>query len=183
MIFKETILPGAFIINMEPQLDDRGWFSRFYCKKEFIEIEHSKEWVQMNHSFTSEKGTVRGMHYQNYPFSEVKLVKCIAGKVYDVIIDLRPESPTYLKHAGFELCPEVDQMIYIPEGFAHGFQTLENNTALIYHHSNYYTPAAETGIRYNDPFFSINWPLKAINISERDINFKDFNDKKTGNEL
>ncbi len=131
----------------------------------------------MNHSFTSAKGTVRGMHFQTQPHSEIKLVRCISGKVADVIVDLRPDSPTFKQFAVFELSAQNKHMIYIPEGFAHGFQTLEDNTELIYLHSNYYNPEFESGIRYNDPALSINWPLEITNISERDLNFPDFKEK------
>ncbi len=178
MEFIKTTLDGAYLILPEPKSDSRGWFARFFCKEAFSTIGHNKEWVQMNHSFTSVKGTVRGMHFQRHPHSEIKLVRCIAGKIVDVIIDLRPESPTYKQHAAFELSAQNKHMIYIPEGFAHGFQTMEDNTELIYLHSNYYNPEFESGIRYNDQSFSINWPLEMTNISDRDLNFPDYQEKK-----
>lgn len=168
MIFTPTQLKGVFIIDLQPVGDSRGWFSRTYCKNEFAAIGHDKEWVQLNHSFTSKKGTVRGMHYQLPPFSEIKMVRCIAGAVLDVVIDLRKGSPTFLQWTGVELSAENKKMIYIPEGFAHGFQCLTDNCELLYHHSAFYTPGAEGGIRYNDPLVGINWPLDLTEISDRD---------------
>lgn len=168
MIFTPTQLKGVFIIDLQPVGDSRGWFSRTYCKNEFAAIGHDKEWVQLNHSFTSKKGTVRGMHYQLPPFSEIKMVRCIAGAVLDVVIDLRKDSPTFLQWTGVELSTENKKMIYIPEGFAHGFQCLTDNCELLYHHSAFYTPGAEGGIRYNDPLVGINWPLELTEISDRD---------------
>lgn len=168
MIFTPTQLKGVFIIDLQPVGDSRGWFSRTYCKNEFAAIGHDKEWVQLNHSFTSKKGTVRGMHYQLPPFSEIKMVRCIAGAVLDVVIDLRKGSLTFLQWTGVELSAENKKMIYIPEGFAHGFQCLTDNCELLYHHSAFYTPGAEGGIRYNDPLVGINWPLELTEISDRD---------------
>jgi len=168
MIFTAAPLQGAFVIRLEPFSDERGWFARSYCKREFEEIGHNKEWVQLNHSVTYTKGTLRGMHFQHPPFREIKMVRCIAGGVYDVIVDIRAESPTFLQWYGVELSAENKQMLYIPEGFAHGFQTLEENSALLYHHTEFYTPAAEGGFRYDDPALSIKWPLPVTVISERD---------------
>ncbi|MGC4104638.1 dTDP-4-dehydrorhamnose 3,5-epimerase [Ferruginibacter sp.] len=168
MTFTATSLKGSYIVELNAFTDERGWFARTYCKKEFEAIGHNSEWVQMNHSYTKQKGSIRGMHYQLPPFSEIKMVRCIAGAVYDVIIDLRKESPTFLQWFGTELSAENRKMLYIPEGFAHGFQTLSNDCELIYHHSQFYTPGAEGGIRYNDPAVNINWPLPANNISARD---------------
>jgi dTDP-4-dehydrorhamnose 3,5-epimerase len=168
MIFSATTLPGSYVIELAPVGDQRGWFARTYCKKEFAQIEHQKEWVQMNHSFTALKGTLRGMHYQKPPFGEIKMVRCIAGAVYDVIVDLRKDSATYLKWFGTELSAANKKMIYIPEGFAHGFQTLSDDVELIYHHTQYYTPGAEGGIVYDDATIGIQWPLPLTEISERD---------------
>lgn len=168
MTFTETALKGSYIISLTPFNDDRGWFARTYCKNEFAAIGHHKEWVQMNHSFTKEKGTVRGMHFQHQPFSEIKMVRCISGAVLDVIVDIRKDSPTFLQHVSVELSAANKKMMYIPEGFAHGFQTLEDNTELIYHHSEFYKPGVEGGLKYNDPLFNIQWPLPIINLSERD---------------
>jgi dTDP-4-dehydrorhamnose 3,5-epimerase len=155
MIFTETLLKGSYVVELNP-------FT------EFSKIGFAGEWLQMNHSFTKHKATIRGMHFQLPPFSEIKLVRCIAGAVYDVIIDLRTDSPTFLQWFGVELSVQNKKMIYIPLGFAHGFQALSDDCELIYHHSQFYTPGAEGGIKYNDPRIGINWPLAVTNISERD---------------
>jgi dTDP-4-dehydrorhamnose 3,5-epimerase len=168
MIFTETALKGSYIIDLNTFTDERGWFGRTYCKKEFAAIGHTKEWVQLNHSFTKHKGTIRGMHFQLPPFKEIKLVRCIAGAVYDVIVDLRKESETFLRSYGVELSAQNKKMIYIPEGFAHGFQALSDDCELLYHHSEFYTPGAEGGIKYNDPKVNIEWPMPVTHISERD---------------
>ena len=168
MIFAPTHLAGSYEIALEPRIDNRGWFARFFCKDEFAQIGHTKEWVQLNHSCTLKKGAIRGMHFQNPPFSEIKMVRCIAGSVYDVIIDLRKGSDTFLKWYGTELSAHNKKMLYIPAGFAHGFQTLEDNCELLYHHSEYYKPVAEAGIRYNDPIIGLEWPIPVAEISERD---------------
>ena len=168
MIFTSTLLAGSFIIDLEPFGDDRGWFARFYCENEFQQIGHDKKWVQMNHSFTSARGTIRGIHFQVPPYREVKLVRCIAGAVYDVIVDVRKGSETFLQWFGTELSVANKRMLYIPEGFAHGFQCLTDNCELIYLHTEFYTPNAEGGMRYNDPAIVINWPLPVTTISPRD---------------
>jgi dTDP-4-dehydrorhamnose 3,5-epimerase len=168
MRFTPTKLKGSFVIDLEPYVDERGWFARFYCKNEFASIGHTKEWVQLNHSMTIKKGALRGMHFQLPPFSEIKMVRCIAGSVYDVIIDLRKDSETFLSSFGTELSAENRKMLYIPEGFAHGFQCLTDNVQLIYHHTEFYRPNAEGGIRYDDPAIKVNWPLEVTEISERD---------------
>ena len=169
MIFTETSLKGSYLIDLHLVQDERGWFARTYCKNEFAKIGHTLEWVQMNHSFTQQMGTIRGMHYQQPPFSEIKMVRCISGAVFDVIIDLRKGSPNFLKYVGVELSSSNKKMIYIPEGFAHGFQTLADNSELIYHHSQFYMPGVEAGIRYDEPAVNIGWPLPAINVSARDL--------------
>lgn len=170
MKFIQTILPGAYIIEPTPFTDERGFFARTYCKNEFAQTGFTGEWVQLNHSITNKKGTIRGMHFQNPPFSEVKMVKCIAGTVFDVILDLRKNSPTFLKWFGAELSADNKKMIFIPEGFAHGFQALTDDCGLIYHHSNFYTPGAEGGIKYDEPLVNIEWPLSLTSISGRDNN-------------
>jgi dTDP-4-dehydrorhamnose 3,5-epimerase len=169
MIFTETYLKGSYVIEPTPFTDDRGWFARTYCKIEFAKINHEKEWVQLNHSFTKTKGTIRGMHFQMPPYAEIKLVRCIGGAVYDVIIDIRKDSPTFLNWFGIELSSQNRKMIYIPEGYAHGFQTLTDDAELIYHHSEYYQSGVESGIRYNDPAVKIDWKIDLTNLSERDI--------------
>ncbi len=168
MIFTETTLKGAYVVVPEPFVDERGWFARTYCKKEFAAIGHDAEWVQLNHSFTKQKGTVRGMHYQLPPFSEIKLVRCIAGAVFDVIIDLRKDSSTFLQWFGTELSAANKKMMYIPEGFAHGFQALSDDAELIYHHSQFYQPGVEGGISYDEVKVKIEWPLAVASISKRD---------------
>jgi dTDP-4-dehydrorhamnose 3,5-epimerase len=168
MKFQQTPLQGSYIINLNVFEDHRGWFARVYCKNEFREIGHEKEWVQLNHSFTRQQGALRGMHFQYPPFREIKMVRCIAGAVYDVIVDLRQGSPTFLQATGVELSAANRKMLYIPEGFAHGFQTLTDNCELLYHHTEFYTPGKEGGIRYNDPLLEISWPLPLTDISERD---------------
>ena len=168
MTFKETILKGSFVIDLTPFQDKRGWFARTFCKDEFATIGHTKEWVQMNHSFTKQQGTIRGMHYQLPPFSEIKLVRCIAGAVFDVIVDIRKNSPTFLQWFGIELSANNKKMIYIPKGFAHGFQTLTDDAELIYHHSEFYKPNVEGGIKHTEPKVNIDWKLDVTNISERD---------------
>lgn len=168
MIFTQTPLAGSYIIDLAPFTDERGWFARTYCKDEFAQIGHTKEWLQLNHSYTKHRGAIRGMHYQHEPHKEIKLVRCIVGTVYDVIIDLRKSSPTFLAWFGAELSAENKKMIYIPEGFAHGFQTLSEDCELIYHHSEVYTPGAEAGIRFDDCAINIQWPLDATDLSQRD---------------
>lgn len=180
MIFTPAPLAGSYIIDLTPFSDSRGWFARTYCKNEFIEIGHTKEWVQLNHSFTVKAGTLRGMHYQLHPFEEIKMVRCIAGAVFDVIVDLRKGSGTFLKWFGVELSSKNKKMMYIPEGFAHGFQTLTDDAELIYHHTGFYTAGAEGGVQYNDRLLEIAWPLEVTDISERDKQHPLLNDSFTG---
>jgi dTDP-4-dehydrorhamnose 3,5-epimerase len=171
MKFIETPLKGAFEIDLEPFSDERGLFARTFCKNEFSKIGFDKEFVQFNFSKTSFKGTIRGLHYQVPPYSETKLIRCIRGRVYDVMVDLRLDSKTYMKYFGLELSEDNMKMVLIPEGFAHGFQTLEDNSQLIYHHTAFYTPGFERGIRYNDPELAIKWPLAVSVVSDKDNNY------------
>ena len=180
MIFTPTPLSGSYVIDLEPFSDDRGWFARFYDEKEFQQIGHDKKWVQFNHSFTKKKGTLRGMHYQLPPYREIKMVRCVAGAVYDVIIDVRTDSDTFLQWFGTELSAANKKMLYIPEGFAHGFQCLTDDCELIYLHSEFYVPNAEGGIRYNDPKAAINWPLPVHTLSPRDAGHPDLDEKFKG---
>lgn len=180
MIFNPTKLEGSYVIDLEPFSDERGWFARYYCKNEFQQISHQQEWVQMNHSVTYEKGTLRGMHFQLPPFREIKMVRCIAGVIFDVIVDIRKDSPTFLQWTGVELSADNKKMLYIPEGFAHGFQALTSNCELLYHHSAYYTPGAEGGLRYNDPAMKIEWPLPVTVLSARDANHPYVNEQFKG---
>lgn len=168
MIFKETHLKGAYVIDLESVKDERGMFSRVFCENEFKEIGHTKQFVQINHSFNTKKGTFRGLHYQKQPFSEIKLIRCITGSVFDIIIDLRKNSNTFLKSSTIELSAFNFKMIYVPEGFAHGFLTLEENTQLIYHHTSFYQPGYETGLRFNDPVLGIELPFNPTIITEKD---------------
>ena len=183
MKFTETPLKGSFVIDLEPSSDDRGWFARTFCKNEFQQIGHHKEWVQLNHSVTYKKGSIRGMHFQYPPHTEIKMVRCIIGAIYDVIIDLRQESPSFLRWFGAELSADNKKMLYIPEGFAHGFQTLTDDCQLLYHHTSFYVPGAEGGIRYDDPQVNIKWKLPVAEISGRDKNHPLINDTFTGIKL
>jgi dTDP-4-dehydrorhamnose 3,5-epimerase len=169
MIFSPTPLEGSFMVQLEPFSDNRGWFARTYDANEFRHIGHKGEWVQMNHSYTAKKGTLRGMHYQLPPYREIKLVRCIRGKVLDVIIDIREGSTTFLKWFALELSQEKLNMLYIPAGFAHGFQALTDDCELFYHHSEYYAPGSEAGIKYDDEKLGISWPLEVSIISDRDL--------------
>ena len=171
MTFQPTFINGLYVIELDLFRDERGWFARTFCKEEFKKAGFDNEWVQMNHSFTIQKGTLRGMHFQFPPYSEIKMVRCIAGSVFDVAIDLRKNSATFLQWFGIEISAENKKMILIPDGFAHGFQTLQNNCELIYHHTNFYTLEAEGGIKYNDPGIGIKWPLPVNEISKKDDNY------------
>jgi dTDP-4-dehydrorhamnose 3,5-epimerase len=171
MIFTALPLKGAYTIEPEVYQDERGSFYRFFCADEFRQIAHHKPWVQLNHSYTKSKGTIRGLHFQLPPHTEIKMVKCIAGKILDIIIDLRKGSSTFLQWTSVEISAENRRMMYIPEGFAHGFQTLTDDCEMIYHHSEIYTKDAEGGIRWNDPLINIRWPLPALHISARDQQF------------
>jgi dTDP-4-dehydrorhamnose 3,5-epimerase len=168
MTFEPTPLSGSFLVRLKPFADERGWFVRTYSKDEFNQAGFSGEWVQMNHSYTATAGTIRGMHYQVPPFREVKLVRCIRGSVWDVIVDLRENSPTFLQWFGTELSEHDMTMLYIPEGFAHGFQSLTDHCELIYHHSVAYKPGYEGGIRYDDSRVGISWKKNVTVISDRD---------------
>lgn len=171
MIFQKTDLDGVYLIIPEPKGDQRGWFARTYCEREFDQIGFKGRWVQCNQSYTKSKGTIRGMHFQKEPHGEVKLIRCIHGKVFDVIVDLRIDSPSYKNWIGIELSKENQYMLFVPEGCAHGFQTLADDTELIYHMSYPYTPIAESGVRYNDPKLNIQWPLPVSEVSQRDMDF------------
>jgi dTDP-4-dehydrorhamnose 3,5-epimerase len=174
MIFEETQLQGAYILGLDKLKDERGFFARAWCQKEFREHGLNSRIAQANLSYSAKKGTLRGMHYQNSPYEETKLIRCISGAIYDVIIDLRPESPTYRKWTGVELTSKNRKMLFVPEGFAHGFQSLEDHAEVFYQVSQFYTPGAESGVRYNDPEFAISWPLKVSVISEKDAGWQDY---------
>ena len=175
MIFKETKLKGAFVIEPEKHEDERGFFERTWCQKEFKVHRLNPNTVQANIAFSLQKDTLRGMHYQINPYQEAKLVRCIRGAVFDVVIDLRPDSITYCEWLGVELSSENHKMLYVPEGFAHGYQTLENNSEVFYLVSQFYTPDAERGVRWDDPVFDIEWPKTSdLVISEKDKNWPDY---------
>lgn len=173
MKFIETALNGAYVIEIEPQLDERGFFARTFCKNEFKRLGLSVDIAQMSISFNKHIGTIRGMHYQEAPYQEVKVVGCLKGKIYDVIIDLRKDSPTYCKWFSCEL--SLGRYIYIPKEFAHGFQTLEDDTIVTYQMSEFYYPEYQRGIRWDDKLFDIKWPKPLSVISERDRNFPPYN--------
>ncbi|MFI5203025.1 MAG: dTDP-4-dehydrorhamnose 3,5-epimerase [Flavobacteriales bacterium] len=183
MNFTETILKGCYTVDLNVFEDSRGWFARTYCEDEFKKIEHDKPWVQINHSFTAKKGAIRGMHFQLPPYAEIKLVRCIAGSVFDVVIDLRKNSPTFLKWIGVELSGVNKKMIYIPQGFAHGFQALSDNVELIYQHSAAYNSESESGIRYDDKTIKIDWKLPVTDISEKDKCYALLNEHFKGLEI
>ena len=174
MIFTETILKNAYVIELEKREDHRGFFARTWDKKEFEEHNLNSNLVQCNVSFSKKCGTLRGMHYQKKPFEESKVIRCVKGKIFDVIIDLRSSSSTFKKWFGVELTEENYKMLYVPEGFAHGFQTLEDNTEIIYQVSEFYTPNSELGIHWNDPEFNITWPIEEKIITEKDNAWKVF---------
>ena len=171
MIFTKTPLAGAFIITPERIEDERGFFARTFCRREFEAHGLNPDIIQCNISFNNKKGTLRGMHYQAKPHAEVKLVRCSAGSIYDVIIDLRLDSSTFKKWFAVELSADNRKLLYIPEGFAHGFQTRTDNTEVIYHHSAFYNPDAARGLRFDDPALSIIWPLPVGMVSPRDQNY------------
>jgi dTDP-4-dehydrorhamnose 3,5-epimerase len=161
-------IAGAFIVEGKPHSDHRGAFERLYCEKSLSEVIGDRRIVQINHSRTHNVGAVRGLHFQHAPNVEMKMVRCIRGRVWDVLVDLRAGSHTFLKWHAQELSPDKALMMVIPEGCAHGFQTLEADSELLYLHTNFYTPQAEAGLRYDDPQLKIDWPLKAMDFSERD---------------
>ena len=171
MKFIETPLKGAYIIELEPIEDERGFFARSFCKEEFKRHGIEFEVAQCNISYNKKKGTLRGMHYQAPPHEEGKLVSCIKGAICDVIIDLRPDSPTYCKWFAVELTAKNYKMLYVPKGFAHGFQTLEDNTVVFYQMSEFYHPECARGVRWNDPAFGIEWPISNPIMSEKDKSF------------
>jgi dTDP-4-dehydrorhamnose 3,5-epimerase len=171
MRFIATKLDGAWIVEPEPHEDSRGLFARVFCAREFRDQSLMDAFVQCNASWNARKGTVRGFHYQIPPSSEVKLVRCTAGSLWDVIIDLRPDSPTYLDHLSVELTAKNRRTLYVPEMFAHGFQTLEDATEVFYQMSEFYAPDLAKGLRYDDPKLGVKWPLAIASISEKDLNW------------
>jgi dTDP-4-dehydrorhamnose 3,5-epimerase len=174
MRFQPTRFADAWLIEIAPVKDERGAFARTFCEREFAAHGLEVRFVQHSLSSNTRKGTLRGMHFQRAPHEEVKLVRCVRGAIWDVILDLRPASPTYLQWQGFELNAANGLQLYIPNGFAHGFQTLEDDSEVFYLISQFYTPDAASGVRHDDPRFAIDWPLPVSVISERDRNWPDF---------
>jgi dTDP-4-dehydrorhamnose 3,5-epimerase len=174
MIFTATNINGGFIIEPERLYDERGFFARTWCQQEFCSRGLNSQWVQCSVSFSQKKGTLRGMHYQAAPSEETKLVRCTRGEIYDVIIDMRPDSPTFKQHTAVVLSSENHKMVYIPEGCAHGFLTLDDNTEVFYQMSEFYHAELAKGVRWNDQAFNIDWPAEVKVISERDRNYIDF---------
>lgn len=174
MIFTKTELPGATIVDLERREDPRGFFARAYCEREFAAQGLPTRMVQTNTSLTRQAGTLRGMHFQRAPHAEDKLVRCVRGAIWDAIVDIRPDSPTYCKWIGVELSEENCRMLLVPKGFAHGFVTLTDDVMVTYQVSEFYTPGAEGGARWNDPAFGIEWPVEVVGMSEKDRSWPDF---------
>lgn len=174
MRFEAISLDGAWLVHPEPMQDDRGFFVRTFCVNEFRDRGLETGFPQHSVSCSFRKGTVRGMHFQRSPHGEVKLVRCLSGSIWDVIIDIRPESPTFRQWRGFELSADNGLQLYIPKGFAHGFQTLSDDTRVNYLISEFYAPTAASGVRYNDPAFDVAWPLPVTTIAEKDLQWPDF---------
>jgi dTDP-4-dehydrorhamnose 3,5-epimerase len=174
VIFTEIKLKDAYIIDLEKREDERGFFARGWCQNEFEARGLAPRVVQANISYNKKRGTLRGMHYQIAPYEETKLVRCTRGALYDVIVDLRPTSPSYKQWFGLELSADNYKMLYVPEGFAHGFITLQDETEATYQVSQFYTPGSERGLRYNDPAFGIEWPAEVQVISEKDKSWPDY---------
>lgn len=169
MIFNKTNLGSAFLIKPEFKKDERGFFARTFCEKEFSTHKIANKFVQCNISFNHKKGTLRGMHFQLPPNEEAKLVRCTMGSIYDVIVDVRPDSQTYANWFAVELSAINRNMIYIPAGFAHGFQTLEDNSEVFYQMSEFYKPGSDSGFKYDDPLVKIDWPLDISIVSSKDL--------------
>jgi len=170
MKFTPLTLSGAFLVDLEKREDKRGFFARYFCEKEFSTHGLETRWPQMNVSYTQEAGSVRGLHFQRNPKAESKVVRCISGAIFDVLVDLRVGSPSFGKWLGFELNEVNRTMVYIPKGFAHGFQTLLPNSELLYMHSEIYNPECEGGVKFDDPILNIVWPMPIADISARDLN-------------
>jgi dTDP-4-dehydrorhamnose 3,5-epimerase len=172
MIFTETRLKDAFVLDLDRREDSRGFFARAFCQREFLDHGLKAVIVQANIAFNTSKGTVRGMHFQFPPFAETKLVRATRGAILDIIVDLRPESPTYLEHVAVELTCTNHRALYVPERFAHGYQVLEENTETTYQVGEFYAPAHEGGLRYNDPGLGLTWPLPVSEVSPKDAGWE-----------
>ena len=175
MRFRETAVHGVFEVIIDPAEDERGYFARTWCVREFAEYRLPAEWKQASISHNTKKGTLRGLHYQRPPSREGKLVRCEQGVVYDVALDLRPDSQTFLRHVAVELEASLGNALFIPPGVAHGFQTVVDNTRVLYMMSDFYAPELAGGVRFNDPAFGINWPLEVSVIAARDREYPRFN--------
>jgi len=178
MKFTETNLKGSYLIDIEKKGDNRGFFARAFCQNEFKEYGLNPTIVQGNIAFSKKKGTLRGMHFQYPPAAETKLVRCTRGKILDTIIDLRPESDTFLEHFSVELSEDNYRAIYVPERFAHGYQVLEDNTETSYQVGEFYTPSTEGGLSYDDPQFNLSWPIEVTELSEKDSQWEPFDEIK-----
>ena len=177
MLIYPTALTGAFVVELDIREDDRGGFARTFCAKEFEECGMKPVVAQCNLSYNIKKGTLRGMHYQLPPAAETKLIRCTQGAIFDVIIDMRPDSPTYKQHFGIELTSDNRKALYVPELFAHGYQALTDGAEVIYQVGEFYSPGYERGIRYDDPAFGIEWPIPVTLISDKDNNWQPFKDQ------
>ena len=174
MKFNKTKLKGSFVIDLDKREDERGFFARLFCINEFDQNQADRNIVQINNSLSRDKGTLRGIHYQLSPKSETKIVRCIKGSLWDVFVDLRPDSPTFLQWFGETLSAENRRMMFVPKGFGHGFITLEPDTEAIYFVTEFYSPEHERGLRWDDPKIGIEWPIEPVIISEKDRQHKDF---------
>lgn len=168
MKFIKTELEGAYLIELVKIGDDRGYFSRAWCKETFAKQGLNSNIEQINTSYNAEAGTLRGLHYQAAPNAEVKIVQCIRGSIFDVIVDMRPDSPTYKQWFGLELKENSLKLLYVPEGFAHGYQATSDNSAILYPASTFYAPESEKGVRWDDPSIGIEWPMAPVNLSDKD---------------
>lgn len=171
MNFTKTLIKGLFLIEPKILSDERGFFMRTFCENEFSEVGFTDKWVQTNMSVTSKKGSIRGLHYQTPPYMESKLIRCIRGAVFDVIVDLRKDSESFLKHYAIELSENNHFSLLVPKGCAHGFQTLVDNAQMLYYHTEFYTPKYEAGIKYDDSLVGVQWPLEVTEVSERDRSY------------
>ena len=178
MTFHKTKLPGVFEIRLEPQPDERGFFARCWCQEEFEKMGLNTRVAQCSVSFSTRKGTLRGIHYQAAPYSEAKVVRCTRGAIYDVVVDLRPDSPAFKNWIAVVLTASNRHMVYVPEGCGHGLMTLENDTEVFYQISEFYNPESARGVRWDDPAFQIAWPEKVEVISERDRTYPNFESQR-----
>jgi dTDP-4-dehydrorhamnose 3,5-epimerase len=174
MIFTETPIAGAFLIDLEPRGDERGFFARFFCEREFGAHGLSTHFVQANNSLSARRGTLRGMHYQLAPKAETKVVRCLRGALFDIVLDLRKGSPTFGKSFGAELSADNRRMMYVPKGFGHGFVTLTDDAEALYLVDEFYSPEHERGVRWDDPKFGIQWPVAPVVMSDKDRSYRDF---------